>query len=137
MWFVLQISKSPKKIFQKTILSLKFKFQVQDSFFGNLKNKSHFLKKSNLFLWSWLLRNYIPWTLAKLGLDTMFKNFTYWPISEKNQNFHWWTLVGPNSGSSYWEGSTWLNSRIKDLCGSILVTIICQMLYFLVKFIYS
>ena len=47
--------KSPnlqKKIFQKTILSLKFKFQVQDSFleyffwrFGDLKNTSDFLKK--------------------------------------------------------------------------------------------
>ena len=46
----LQIS---KKIFQKkTILSLKFKFQAQDSFleyfflsFGDLKNESNFLKK--------------------------------------------------------------------------------------------
>ena len=63
--FVFQIS---KKIFLKTILSLEFKFptnntfggklkfQVQDSFleyifflrFGDLKNTSHFLKKSHL-----------------------------------------------------------------------------------------
>ena len=46
----LQIS---KKIFQKNILSLKFKFQVQDSFweyyfwrFGDLKNELHFLRKA-------------------------------------------------------------------------------------------
>ena len=46
-----QISKSKKK---NTILSLKFKFQAQDSLleyffflrFGDLKNESHFLKKT-------------------------------------------------------------------------------------------
>ena len=49
-----QISKSKKnKTFQKTILSLIFKFQAQDSFwnifflrFGDLKNELHFLKKA-------------------------------------------------------------------------------------------
>ena len=60
--FVFQISKSPKKkrIFQKTIVSGKFKFQVQDSFleyffflrFGDLNNTSHFLKKSCLYIQS-------------------------------------------------------------------------------------
>ena len=45
-----------KKLFQKTILNLKFKFQAQDSFleyyffeiwiFGDLENESHFLKKA-------------------------------------------------------------------------------------------
>ena len=50
-----QNSRFQKKIFPKAILSLKFKFQAQDSFldfflrFGDLKNKSHFLKKSHLF----------------------------------------------------------------------------------------
>ena len=38
---VIRFLKSPKKIFQKTILSLKFKFHVQDSFleffFGDLE----------------------------------------------------------------------------------------------------
>ena len=45
-----------KKMFQKTILSLKFKFQAKNSFleyiflrFGDLKNELHFLKKSHLY----------------------------------------------------------------------------------------
>ena len=46
----LQIS---KKIFQKTNLNLKLKFQAQDRFleyfyFGDLKNDLHFLKKGHL-----------------------------------------------------------------------------------------
>jgi hypothetical protein len=48
---IFYISKSPKKILQKTILNWKFKFQAQDSFleyfyFGDLKNESLFLKKN-------------------------------------------------------------------------------------------
>ena len=65
VWFVFQISKSPKKKYSKTtILNLKFKFPAQNTllllagnlnfklrivfwniFFGDLKNKLHFLKK--------------------------------------------------------------------------------------------
>ena len=39
---------SKKKYSKKTILNLKFKFQAQDSFFGDLKNELHFLKKIHL-----------------------------------------------------------------------------------------
>ena len=69
--FVFQISKSPKKsIFKKTILNLKFKFPAKNTWlllagnlnfklrivfwsifwgvFGDLKNKSHLLKKKHL-----------------------------------------------------------------------------------------
>ena len=70
--FVFQISKSPKKIFQKTILNLKFKtpthniilllveilyFKFRLVFWniflgrmGDLKKESHFLKKNPLFM---------------------------------------------------------------------------------------
>ena len=74
MWFVFQISKSQKKIFQKTILSLKVEFPANNNKmfwagnlnfkfmivfwniffwrFGGLKNESHFLKKSHLYKWT-------------------------------------------------------------------------------------
>ena len=67
VWFVFQISKSSKKYSKKTILNLKFKFPANNTlllmagnlnfkfrivfgiyFFGDLKNTSHFLKKSYL-----------------------------------------------------------------------------------------
>ena len=62
-----------------------------------------------------------------LGLDTIFENSTtWWPISKKKQNFHWWILVDPNSGSSYWEGSTWLAESGIYAGWPWLVTIGCQ-----------
>ena len=70
---VIRFSNLQKKIFQKTILNLKFKFPANNTklllagnlifklrivflecpFLGDLKNESHFLKKATFNLYNW------------------------------------------------------------------------------------
>ena len=54
--FVFQTSKSSKKIFQKTILNLKFKFHANSSILklaGNLNFKSRIVFRNNFFFEIW------------------------------------------------------------------------------------
>ena len=77
MRFVFQISK--KKIFQKTILNLKFEFQVQDSFL------------EYIFLEIWRFEKHIALSEKKTPLEYPAR------VRSTDENYTWYDEVHVNS----------------------------------------
>ena len=114
---VFQISKSPKKIFQITILDLKSKFSANFSIlllagnlnfkfriafwniffgrFGDLKTTSHFLKK---------VRVAGPLNFYLLE-STTIRNFVFWDVLRKTNLLQTWSYPSVNCQQAH--GNTW------------------------------